>query len=443
MRKPDNISNTTEAVRENVHRKDKWLNEQSITAKKKLSPKMFKLYQRYDEEMVITSLSSSSRHKNLIQFIHIVQRYKIEDLSSITEPQIKKILAEIMVVYGSGGQESWYTQDMKKQLRYMIRFAKTGSRLLIKNKPEVPELLCITTKTVADKLTREALPTDEDCKNILRACGDSLMDRALLAVHMEAGTRISEILSLQIKHVLTDEYGAIISVDGKTGARKIRIVSSVSHLIKWINAHPYKDDSNHALFITTYNTKYFGCGLSYGGFQNKLKKIVERAGVDKKIHSHLFRHKAITDLAGKLTEPESRIRYGWSKSSNMPSRYTHMNNQDVDDKMLKIYGVKKRVEEEEPTFIECHYCHAKHPVDTKFCEACMKPLTIVEAERLESLKDEKAKAMMYELLREQKSKQSKNYHHNKREKELEKELKSQSEEIQLLKDMVNKMSKAE
>ena len=51
MRKPDNISNTTEAVRENVHRKDKWLNEQSITAKKKLSPKMFKLYQRYDEEM--------------------------------------------------------------------------------------------------------------------------------------------------------------------------------------------------------------------------------------------------------------------------------------------------------------------------------------------------------------------------------------------------------
>ena len=116
---------------------------------------------------------------------------------------------------------------------------------------------------------------------------------------------------------------------------------------------------------------------------------------------------------------------------------------DVDDKMLKIYGVKKRVEEEEPTFIECHYCHAKHPVDTKFCEACMKPLTIVEAERLESLKDEKAKAMMYELLREQKSKQSKNYHHNKREKELENELKLQSEEIQLLKDMVNKMSKAE
>jgi hypothetical protein len=70
MKKPDKISNTTEAIKENVHRKDKWLAEQSITAKKKLSPKMFNLYQRYDQEMVITSLSCSSRHKNLI-IIHV------------------------------------------------------------------------------------------------------------------------------------------------------------------------------------------------------------------------------------------------------------------------------------------------------------------------------------------------------------------------------------
>ena len=54
------------------------------------------------------------------------------------------------------------------------------------------------------------------------------------------------------------------------------------------------------------------------------------------MYSHLFRHKEITDLAGKLTEAQSRIRHGWSPSSPMPSRYTHMNNQDVDDKMLSI-----------------------------------------------------------------------------------------------------------
>ena len=439
MKRPEKIANTEEAIKENIHRKDKWLKEQTITAKEKLSPKMFDLYEKYNEEMIITGLAASSRHKNLIQFIHIVRNYKIDDLTAITEPQVKTILAEVMNVYGSGGQESWYTQDLKKQLRYMIRFAKTGSRLLEKGKGEVPEIACITTKTVQDKLTREALPTDEDCKQILRACGDSLMDRALMAVHMEAGTRITEVLTLQIKSVVTDEYGAKLYVDGKTGKREIRIVTSVPHLIKWINVHPYKDDRNHALFISTFNTKFLGQGLSYGGFQAKLKKIVTRAGIDKRVHSHLFRHKAITDLAGKLTEPESRKRYGWSKSSNMPSRYTHMNNQDVDDKMLKIYGLKKRVEEEEPTFLECHSCHAKHPLDTKFCEACMKPLDVVEAERMEKESEQNNKAMMYELLRREKSKESK----NRRGEKLKQQLQDQQKEIQMLKDMVNKMSKAE
>ena len=68
MRKPDNISNTTEAVRENVHRKDKWLNEQSITAKKKLSPKIF---ERDNQERVISSLWKSSKIKNIIIFEYL------------------------------------------------------------------------------------------------------------------------------------------------------------------------------------------------------------------------------------------------------------------------------------------------------------------------------------------------------------------------------------
>jgi integrase/recombinase XerD len=438
MKEPNKISNTTEAINENVHRKDIWLAKQAISAKKKLCPKMFDMFERYNEEMVMSSLANSSRHKNLIQFIGIVNRFKIDDLATITTQQVEKMVVEIMQRYSNSGQETHYTQDMKKQLRYMIRFAKTGTRMK-SEQGEVPELLCVKTKTVADKLTREDLPTDEDCNQILRACGDSIMDRAMLAVHMEAGTRIKEILSLQIRHIVIDEYGAIISVDGKTGARKVRIVSSVSYLIKWINVHPYKDDRNHALFISTYNTKYFGCGLSYGGFQMKLRKIVKRSGITKRIYSHLFRHKEITNLAGKLTEAESRIRHGWGKSSNMPSRYTHMNNQDVDDKMLKIYGVKKKTVEEVPTFIECNFCHIKHPVDTKYCETCAKPLDVVEAERMEREQKDKTQAMIYELVRKERADKAKQVYHEKRDNQME----EQQKEIQMLKDRVNKMSKAE
>ena len=344
--------------------------------------------------------------------------------------------------HAKNGQETWYSADMKKQVRQMVRFAKTGSHLLPET-GELAELRFIKCRKIKDKLTREDLPTDEDCKEILRACGDSLMDRAMLAVHMEAGTRVKELLSLQIKHVVVDEYGAIIAVDGKTGARKIRIVSSVPYLVKWINAHPYRDDRNHAIFISTYSNQYFGCGLTYVGFKAKLKTIVAKTSIKKRISSHLFRHKEITDLAGKLTEAESRIRHGWDSSSNMPSRYTHMNNQDVDNKMLQIMGVHKKDVEDIPTFIECHFCHVKHPLDTKFCEACAKPLDVVEAERMQKESKDETQAMVYELMRKEKSDKAKRNHQGEKDKEINKQIKQQADEIKMLKDMITKMSKAE
>jgi hypothetical protein len=44
MKKPITISNETEALSENIHRHDKWLPKQNITANKKLSPKMYDMF---------------------------------------------------------------------------------------------------------------------------------------------------------------------------------------------------------------------------------------------------------------------------------------------------------------------------------------------------------------------------------------------------------------
>ena len=438
MIKPNQISNSTESIQENVHKNKKWLAKARINAKKRLTPKMFELYCDYSDELLLNSHSLSGRKKILVQFVSIVNAYKIKNLKIITAEEIKQIVIKIMEVHSDNGKETWYSQDLKKQVRMMVRFAKTGSHLQ-PEQGELPELRQIRCRKIADKLTREDMPTDEDCREILKACGDSLMDRAMFSVHMEAGTRVAELLTLQIKHVVLDEYGAMIAVDGKTGARKIRIVSSVPDLVKWINVHPFRDDRNHALFITTINNKYYGSGLSYVAFKKRLKCVVEKTTIKKRIHSHLFRHKEITDLAGKLTEAESRKRHGWGSSSNMPSRYTHLNDQDVDNKMLQIMGVKKDVEKKKESYIECQYCHVKYPNDTRFCETCAKPLDVVEAELMKSKAKEETQAMVYEIMRQDKSKKKK----NKRGEALQEQLLSQQQEIQSLKDMITKMSKTE
>ena len=438
MKRPTNISNTTEAISQNVHRHDKWLITQRQNAEKRLSSKQFEWFKKYDDDLVICGVSNATRHSNLTRFVKIVTTYDLHDLEKITRERVREIVADVMIKHGNGGQESWYSQDTKQKIKHIVRFAKTGSRFE-PDTGELPELNFIKVRTPKDKLAREDLPTDDDCKQLLRACGDSPMDKAMFAVHMEAGTRIGELLSMQIRHVVTDEYGAMIAVDGKTGARKIRIVSSVPDLVKWINAHPYRDDPNHALFISTRNSLIMGCALSYHGFNQRLKKYCKMAGITKRMHSHLFRHAEITSLAGKLTEPEQRIRHGWTSSSSMPSRYAHMNNQDVDDKMLKIMGIKKKDEEEEARFLECQYCHIKHPIDTKFCETCMKPLDVVEAARLERQLKEENQAMVYELIRKEKATKAKKAYTMRRDKVME----EQHQEIEALKETIAKMSQTE
>ncbi|MBT6646056.1 MAG: hypothetical protein HOB51_00850, partial [Thaumarchaeota archaeon] len=76
---------------------------------------------------------------------------------------------------------------------------------------------------------------------------------------------------------------------------------------------------------------------------------------------------------------------------------------------------------------------------TRFCETCAKPLDVVEAELMKSKAKEETQAMVYEIMRQDKSKKKK----NKRGEALQEQLLSQQEEIQSLKDMITKMSKAE
>ncbi len=334
-------------------------------------------------------------------------------------------------------QESNYTFDLKKSIRAVIRFALTGTR----NIPESGELTilrCVKGKTPKDKLCREDLPTEAEVQKLLDVCADSSRDKAMIAVQNEAGTRIGELLTLQIKHVRLDEYGANLLVDGKTGARKIRIVLSVPYLTKWINVHPMKDDPEAPLFVFISKVNSFGKPMTYAGFNNILRKRVKQSGLTKRIHSHLFRHKEITEMASKLTEAESRMRHGWGRSSPMPARYTHLNQEDLDNKILQMKGVKKKESKEELELRECVYCKIKHAIDAKYCEICSRPLDVTEAIRMEKESEERTKSLVYELMRKERAKKSRNNEDVKKNCKI----KEQEEKIKQLEQIIQKVTQA-
>lgn len=293
----------------------------------------------------------------------------------------------------------------------------------------------IKPKKPKDKLTREDLPTDEELQKILSACVDSTRDKAMISVHAEAGTRIGELLGLDIKDFTIDKFGGTIKVDGKTGVRPIRIVKSVPYLTKWLNDHPNKDNHDSPLWVYISLSDTFGQPINYAGFNNILHKRIRQAGITKRIYSHLFRHKEITDLANRLTESESRMRHGWEKSSLMPSRYSHLNQDDLDEKMLGIMGIKTPKEQKEP-LQECAYCNIHYPVETRFCDSCSRPLNVIDSLEMEKEQEERTKSLILETLRQEHSNKSKAFVNKK----LEEQNQAKQKEIEDLKKLLSQMT---
>ncbi len=81
------------------------------------------------------------------------------------------------------------------------------------------------------------LITREDIIRLVDAC-DKPRDRALIMLMWDSGARIGELLSLNIGHVQFDRYCAVVIVNGKTGMRRLRLISSVPDIQTWINMHP-------------------------------------------------------------------------------------------------------------------------------------------------------------------------------------------------------------
>ncbi len=246
------------------------------------------------------------------------------------------------------------------------------------------------------KKPRRYLPVDqlitrEDINRFVEAC-DKPRDRALIMLIWDSGARISELLNLNIGQVQFDRYGAVIIVDGKTGRRRLRLISSVPDLQAGINMHPMRNDSNAPLFVTTRRYGSTPRRLSIHRIQNWLKYVAVKTGVKKRIHPHGIRHARLTDLArsslGKpgLSEMELRLVAGWEKNSAMPEVYVHLSGADVERKILENAGIIDNTPDPANTALEprkCSRCSAMNSYDALYCVKCSMALTQVAAMGIE------------------------------------------------------------
>lgn len=281
----------------------------------------------------------------------------------------------------------------------------------------------ITIKSSSAKKLPEDLLSKEDIEALLDHC-PTARDRALVAFMYESGARKGEIFSIKLKNVQFDENGTVVTIpDGKTGARRIRLIFSTSYLREWTELHPCKRDRDHVLFCALRDPYP---ALSDSGLRNQLTYIAEKAGVKKKVNPHSFRHARATHLAEHLTEQQLKKYLGWTEGSNMAAVYVHLSGKDIDNAILKMNGLKTEETEDENALktIKCPRCREIQDAKARFCNKCGLPLTQEAVTTVETIKtDYMQLSDLDEIL------------------EMKNTLKQELEEISKLKEMMLKAGK--
>lgn len=331
-------------------------------------------------------LAKGSSHGRVAKVVYCMRFWAIwlgKQFSQTTKEDLISVVGELE----SNPKYAEYTKyDFKIVLKMFYKW-------LLGNDEEFPKeikWLKPNIKNESHKLPEELLSEDDVLK--IANTAENLRDKALVLVLYEAGCRIGELLSLKMKNVQFDQYGAVLRVTGKTGDRRVRIISSAPMLASWINIHPKAKDSDAMLWHSSWGKKHNGVKcLSHGTVYELIRELAVKAGIKKKVHPHLFRHSRATALAGKLTEAQMKEYFGWVQGSDMAATYVHLSGRDVDNALLKLQGlVKEENEEEEKLKVKCcQRCKEPNSPISKFCTRCGLPLdqefiAVVEKERQNS-----------------------------------------------------------
>jgi len=306
------------------------------------------------------------------------------DPSEATREDIEKVVAWI----NTHPYRELTKHDLKITLRKFIQYAKLGS--CDKKTPLPPEIawFSLTVREKDSRVTPENLLTPEDFKAIVQKI-ENRRDKALVHILFEAALRPGELLGMTVGSVQFKENYCLISVNGKTGIKRIPLVVSFKPLLEWLEEHPYKNDPEAPLWISL-ATNYKGKRLCYRHFRLIIKRLVKKSGIKKDVWPYLFRHSALTALAKVFTEARLEQYAGWIHGSKMTRRYVHFSARDLEDAVLELHGLKKSEETGGlPKLVECPRCGNKNSPGNVRCGFCGMILDRETAAKIEEKEQER------------------------------------------------------
>ncbi len=312
---------------------------------------------------------------------------------------LKKVAENTDIDFGQASEEDVKDMVMWIKKRDIAQSTKRDYKVILKrfykwlNDGEYPEKVSFintTEKTKNKKLPSDML-TEEDVKEMMKSA-DHNRDEALISLLWETGARIGELIDLRVGDLEDNKHGLKVIISGKTGPRRLPLISSVPHLRSWLNSHPEGDNPEAWLWVNVGNTNHGG-KMKYRSILKMLNKIGEKAGIEKKTNPHAFRHGRATYLSQRFTEAELCEWMGWVQGSDQAQRYVHLSGKSVDSKYARLHGIEEEKGKEKSKLApkNCPRCETEVPPNGDFCYNCGQALSREATQQIEEDKEEVSK----------------------------------------------------
>lgn len=234
-------------------------------------------------------------------------------------------------------------------------------------KIQTPQFEC----TIREK---DGLISPEEAKAMLMAAKSS-RDRAFIAMLWEGGFRIGELGAMRWGDIKFHPKHCSVKVQFKTKkTRHIPLFAATNYLAAWKADYPGNPEGDAFVFLTSR-----GEPLQYRGVAIHLQKIARRAGIQKKITPHMFRHSRITDLIQSgAKESVTKLMMWGDVNSKMLANYLHFGEEETAEDMARLNGVaisdkEKKSDAMAPS--QCPRCATIAGPTQRYCPACGLPLT--------------------------------------------------------------------
>jgi integrase len=198
-------------------------------------------------------------------------------------------------------------------------------------KPPLPRL----PRVLLDVLDRDELDR-------LEAGAQTERDRIIVRLLGDCGLRASELLSLRPEQIIRHERQANLHIHGK--GERDRFVplppSLLRRIDRYLRVGRPKDATCDEVFVGLRRDRRGGYEpLTRSGVLQLVRRTADRAGINKRVYTHLMRHSFITNCLRDGMSPILVAKIAGHSSLRMIERtYSHLTDQDAYDAMIAMYA---------------------------------------------------------------------------------------------------------